>query len=399
VSADRAKRPSVISSEVQRTIVKSPPELWAELSDPTALARHLGVLGEEIRITRAEHESLVEWETEGATGTVAIAPSGWGTKVTLTVTREQAPGQDDTPPPEIDADVEPVAPSEAAPEITASERFAPDFPPPLRGERMQAYELHADEYEPDEPQADEPQADEPQEAVALEEHAALHYEPAHASFEPLEPLEPAEPAEPFELLEPLEPSAEIAEPDDEAPVGEWAEIELGALDSDAPVEPERRPGLFRRFVGWFNAPPETTDMPVGEDIDEAFDEDADEFEDELPEATPEVYAPSPAVIAVEPPDYEAPDAPSAPEDGEAAVTETDPVPDEARPAWVLASHVEEHAAIAPAPEHIEPAATTPGELAAELQAAEDEATEEMTAVLTAALDSLGSAHHRPFSRS
>ena len=47
----------MISSEVQRTLVKSPPELWAELSDPAALARHLGELGE-IRITRTEPEKL-----------------------------------------------------------------------------------------------------------------------------------------------------------------------------------------------------------------------------------------------------------------------------------------------------------------------------------------------------
>ena len=77
----------MISSEVQRTLVKSPPELWAELSDPAALARHLGELGE-IRITRTEPEQLVEWEAENRTGTVQIKPSGWGTKVTLTVATE-----------------------------------------------------------------------------------------------------------------------------------------------------------------------------------------------------------------------------------------------------------------------------------------------------------------------
>jgi hypothetical protein len=77
----------MISSEVQRTLVKSPPELWAELSDPAALARHLGELGE-IRITRTEPEKTVEWEAENTTGTVSIQPSGWGTRVTLTVTRE-----------------------------------------------------------------------------------------------------------------------------------------------------------------------------------------------------------------------------------------------------------------------------------------------------------------------
>jgi hypothetical protein len=41
------------STEVQRTLVKSPPELWAELGDPASLARHLGELGE-IRVTRVE---------------------------------------------------------------------------------------------------------------------------------------------------------------------------------------------------------------------------------------------------------------------------------------------------------------------------------------------------------
>ena len=79
----------MISSEVQRTLVKSPPELWAELSDPAALARHLGELGE-IRITRTDPEKAVEWEAADTTGKVTLAPSGWGTKVTLTVTRELA---------------------------------------------------------------------------------------------------------------------------------------------------------------------------------------------------------------------------------------------------------------------------------------------------------------------
>ena len=58
----------MITSEVQRTLVKSPPELWSELSDPESLARHLGELGE-IAITRVEPENLVEWEAEGTTGT------------------------------------------------------------------------------------------------------------------------------------------------------------------------------------------------------------------------------------------------------------------------------------------------------------------------------------------
>ena len=67
----------------QRTLVKSPPELWAELSDLEALARHLGEFGE-IRITRLEPETTVAWEGDRARGTVELEPAGWGTKVTIT---------------------------------------------------------------------------------------------------------------------------------------------------------------------------------------------------------------------------------------------------------------------------------------------------------------------------
>jgi len=67
----------------QRTLVKSPPELWAELSDIDSLARHLGEFGE-IRITRLDPETTVAWEGDRACGTVALEPAGWGTKVTIT---------------------------------------------------------------------------------------------------------------------------------------------------------------------------------------------------------------------------------------------------------------------------------------------------------------------------
>ena len=63
--------------------MKSPPELWAEVSDLESLARHLGDFGE-IRITRLETEQTVAWEGDRASGTVELAASGWGTKVTLT---------------------------------------------------------------------------------------------------------------------------------------------------------------------------------------------------------------------------------------------------------------------------------------------------------------------------
>jgi outer membrane biosynthesis protein TonB len=75
------------SAEAQRTLVKSPPELWTELSDPVSLTRHLGDVGE-VRIARVEAETKVEWEAESASGTVELKPSGWGTRVTLTIARE-----------------------------------------------------------------------------------------------------------------------------------------------------------------------------------------------------------------------------------------------------------------------------------------------------------------------
>jgi hypothetical protein len=69
--------------QASRTLVKSPPELWAECSDAGSLARHLGQFGD-IRITRLEPETAVAWEGERARGTVRIEPAGWGTKVILT---------------------------------------------------------------------------------------------------------------------------------------------------------------------------------------------------------------------------------------------------------------------------------------------------------------------------
>jgi hypothetical protein len=84
--------------EATRTLVKSPPELWAELSDVAALARHLGEFGE-IRITRTEPESVVEWEAERASGSVRLEPAGWGTRVTLTAEPAAPPAPPEPPAP------------------------------------------------------------------------------------------------------------------------------------------------------------------------------------------------------------------------------------------------------------------------------------------------------------
>jgi hypothetical protein len=104
-----------VSTEVQRTLVKSPPELWTELSNPETLARHLGDFGE-IRITKTEPETKIEWEAEQASGVVQLKQSGWGTKVTLSVTRTSAiPEQSPAPEPIIVPDPDPAGLAEYQP--------------------------------------------------------------------------------------------------------------------------------------------------------------------------------------------------------------------------------------------------------------------------------------------
>lgn len=101
----------------QRTLVKSPPELWAEISDVATLARHLGEFGE-IRITRLEGETTVVWEGDRARGTVELEPSGWGTKVTITaqaVAVETVPAPDAVAEPEAEAEAEAEAEPAPAP--------------------------------------------------------------------------------------------------------------------------------------------------------------------------------------------------------------------------------------------------------------------------------------------
>jgi hypothetical protein len=92
------------SLQASRTLVKSTPELWAELSELESLARHLGEFGE-IRITQVDPESRVEWEADRASGTVRLEPSGWGTRVVLTVDTPEAAPEAALPEPEP----EPVA--------------------------------------------------------------------------------------------------------------------------------------------------------------------------------------------------------------------------------------------------------------------------------------------------
>jgi hypothetical protein len=121
-----------------RTLVKSPPELWATCSDEESLSQHLEAFGE-IRITRLEPETTVAWEGERASGTVRIEPSGWGTKVTMTA--EEAP----VAAPAMTAEEAPVV----APAMSAEE--APAAVPAIsrRGLFSRLFHVHEPEPQPE----------------------------------------------------------------------------------------------------------------------------------------------------------------------------------------------------------------------------------------------------------
>ena len=105
----------------KRTLVKSPPELWEELSELERLATHLEAFGE-ITITKLEPEHTVAWEGEHASGTVSIEPSGWGTKVTLTAMVPQEEPPEPEPQPEPEPEPEPVVEVTPEPEPPAPKR-------------------------------------------------------------------------------------------------------------------------------------------------------------------------------------------------------------------------------------------------------------------------------------
>jgi hypothetical protein len=121
--------------QASRTLVKSPPELWAECSDAASLARHLDSFGE-IRITRLEPETAVAWEGERARGTVRIEPAGWGTKVILTAVAEgeETVVLEEPAPPEPTEPEPPMA--EALKEPPVEERSVEEPPPPPRKRRF-----------------------------------------------------------------------------------------------------------------------------------------------------------------------------------------------------------------------------------------------------------------------
>ena len=245
--------------EARRTLVKSPPELWAEISDPECLAKHLEAFGE-IRITRVDPESTVAWEGDRARGTVELSASGWGTKVLLTaeVTEQDEPVQEEPEPappapveepPAAVAEPEPVEEPVAVEEPRAEEPPPPPAPVPapaaemlparkrgffarLFGKKTAAVvaPLVAEEPRAEEPpRVEEPQPVEGPVAV-IEEPIAVVEEPVAVIEEPVAAVE-----EPVEVLEePPAPEPEvISEPD---PPGEIKVSRLGDEEAAAVLD-------------------------------------------------------------------------------------------------------------------------------------------------------------------
>jgi hypothetical protein len=227
----------------QRTLVKSPPELWAEVSDVEALARHLGEFGE-IRITRLEPETTVAWEGDRACGTVALEPSGWGTKVTITAKLAEEPAPEPEPV-AVEPEPEPPAPAaeaataepvaEAEPEPDATEPVGETGPEPDASEPEQP----APEPEPDAPVPDpEPDAEEPKVGFFARLFGRRRQVEAVVDVEPEREPEPLAP-EPEAEAEPVaaEPEPLAAELEAEA---EPVAVEPGP----APLDAERAEAIL-----------------------------------------------------------------------------------------------------------------------------------------------------------
>lgn len=297
----------IVSSEAKRTLVKSPPELWSEVSDADSLARHLDGL-QQIAITRVEPETAVEWEAEGASGSVRLQPSGFGTKVTLSLSRE------------------------------LTETVAPQTAP--------------------EPAVAEPAMAEPELALPEPEPAEPEPEPVVELAEPEPAIEPEPPAIEAAVEREPEPAA------DEADAAQPTEPLAGAQPEPvATPEPPKRPGFFARLF-----------KPQRE---RAVTIEAEPEPDAAVEPGPEI-----AAVEAEP----------------AAEPQADPVEPQAEAVEPQAGvEIEPAATGEPEPAH-DPAGPPAASVTADLAALEAEMAQQDEAMLTAMLDRLGAAHHRPFSR-
>ena len=385
----------MISTEVHRTLVKSPPELWAELSDPAALAKHLGELGE-IRITRLEPGEKVEWEATDTSGTVILKPSGWGTKVTLTATSDAH----DAP-----------APTAAAPDAPAPTAAAPDAPGPT----VAAPDAAA----PATPEPDAPPGPEP----------AAGREPA-ADREPVAVREPAADPPPGPAIDAWRELAAAASAETGFQLAPRAATAPAPATGDGPVpvQSEPRRGLFARLFRRRRTTFPASPAPIRVSLAPvpASPAPVPASPAPVPASAPPgdgAAAESPALAPVERAKTEpmstpktlpaagalpAGDAPARPRSGAPSERPAEPRAAQERSfdgaanaAPGVAGPGQGPETVASPPDPPDPdagPASPPEPSSAGAAIPAGSAADRVTAVLTATLDRLGAAHHRPFSR-
>jgi hypothetical protein len=79
--------PPIPMVELERRLVKSPPEVWEELSSATGLSRWLG----EVRVRTVDPPRRLEWDAPGASGVINLESLGWGTRVRIRAQTNHVP--------------------------------------------------------------------------------------------------------------------------------------------------------------------------------------------------------------------------------------------------------------------------------------------------------------------
>src|SRR5215213_5493676 len=62
---------------MERSLVKSPPELWDEIASEEVLGRWLT----DVHVSALDPPTRIEWSSEGVRGVIELEASGWGTRI------------------------------------------------------------------------------------------------------------------------------------------------------------------------------------------------------------------------------------------------------------------------------------------------------------------------------
>jgi hypothetical protein len=73
--------------ELERRLVKSPPEVWDDLRLATRLIHRLG----DVRVRTIDPPHRLEWDAPGASGVIILESSGWGTTLRVQAEPDRGP--------------------------------------------------------------------------------------------------------------------------------------------------------------------------------------------------------------------------------------------------------------------------------------------------------------------